>query len=192
MSELQAVAAAARRLRAEGQPFLVATVVGVRGSSYRRPGARLLLAGDRWITGSVSGGCQCPPVAVQGGTEAALRALNRAQIPADSHRQVLTGGLRGDHQPGERSLGLAELALQPVRLREIPVGGESQHDLIGSQLGQHLPRERGLSGDRHQARHNGYGDDGLAGIDDGLDARRRNEPPGRTAIAVHRNGANEW
>jgi len=57
MSELQAVAAAARRLRAEGQPFLVATVVGVRGSSYRRPGARLLLAGDRWIAGSVSGGC---------------------------------------------------------------------------------------------------------------------------------------
>ena len=51
------VGRAARRLRAEGQPFLVATVVGVRGSSYRRPGARLLIAGDRWITGSVSGGC---------------------------------------------------------------------------------------------------------------------------------------
>jgi len=57
LTELQSVAAAARRLRAEGQPFLVATVVAVRGSSYRRPGARLLLAGDRWITGSVSGGC---------------------------------------------------------------------------------------------------------------------------------------
>lgn len=57
MTELQSIAAAARRLRAEGQPFLVATVVGVRGSSYRRPGARLLIAGDRWITGSVSGGC---------------------------------------------------------------------------------------------------------------------------------------
>jgi len=57
VTELQSVAAAARRLRAEGQPFLVATVVGVRGSSYRRPGARLLIAGDRWITGSVRGGC---------------------------------------------------------------------------------------------------------------------------------------
>lgn len=57
MTELQSVAAAARRLRAQGQSFLVATVVGVRGSSYRRPGARLLIAGDRWITGSVSGGC---------------------------------------------------------------------------------------------------------------------------------------
>ena len=57
MTELQSVAAAARGLRAEGQSFLVATVVGVRGSSYRRPGARMLIAGDRWITGSVSGGC---------------------------------------------------------------------------------------------------------------------------------------
>ena len=57
MTELQSVAAAARGLRAEGQSFLVATVVGVRGSSYRRPGARLLISGDRWITGSVSGGC---------------------------------------------------------------------------------------------------------------------------------------
>ena len=57
MTELQSVAAAARRLRAAGQPFLIATVVAVRGSSYRRPGARILIAGDRWITGSVSGGC---------------------------------------------------------------------------------------------------------------------------------------
>ncbi|HEY4184824.1 MAG TPA: XdhC family protein [Polyangia bacterium] len=57
MTELQAVIAAARERRAAGQPFLIATVVTVRGSSYRRPGARLLIAGDRWITGSVSGGC---------------------------------------------------------------------------------------------------------------------------------------
>jgi len=57
VTELQEVAECARRLRAQGQPFLVATVVGVRGSSYRRPGARLLIAGDRWLAGSVSGGC---------------------------------------------------------------------------------------------------------------------------------------
>jgi len=32
-------------------------VVRVSGSSYRRPGARMLIAGDRWIAGCVSGGC---------------------------------------------------------------------------------------------------------------------------------------
>jgi xanthine dehydrogenase accessory factor len=57
MTELQSVMAAARSLRGKNQPLLLATVVAVRGSSYRRPGARLLIAGDRWITGSVSGGC---------------------------------------------------------------------------------------------------------------------------------------
>src|SRR5438270_11313340 len=38
-------------------PFVIATVVRVHGSAYRRPGARMLLTGDRWIAGSVSGGC---------------------------------------------------------------------------------------------------------------------------------------
>lgn len=57
MTELQSVMAAARSLGAQPQPLLLATVVAIQGSSYRRPGARLLLAGDRWITGSVSGGC---------------------------------------------------------------------------------------------------------------------------------------
>lgn len=60
MTELQSVMAAARTLgppSSSQSPLLLATVVAIKGSSYRRPGARLLLAGDRWITGSVSGGC---------------------------------------------------------------------------------------------------------------------------------------
>ena len=44
-------------LRQAGEPFLVATLVSVKGSSYRRPGARLLIAEDRWVAGSISGGC---------------------------------------------------------------------------------------------------------------------------------------
>ena len=48
---------AADSLRQAGEPFLVATLVSVKGSSYRRPGARLLIAEDRWVAGSISGGC---------------------------------------------------------------------------------------------------------------------------------------
>jgi len=48
---------AAARLRREHEPYLVATVVCVHGSAYRRPGARMLLTRFRWIAGSVSGGC---------------------------------------------------------------------------------------------------------------------------------------
>jgi len=40
-----------------GQPVVLATLVQVEGSSYRRPGARLLLLPDGTHTGSISGGC---------------------------------------------------------------------------------------------------------------------------------------
>ncbi len=46
-----------RGLKARGDEFVIATVVDVRGSSYRRPGARMLVSRERWISGSVSGGC---------------------------------------------------------------------------------------------------------------------------------------
>ncbi len=42
---------------AAGQPAALATLVKVEGSSYRRPGARLLLLPDGARTGSISGGC---------------------------------------------------------------------------------------------------------------------------------------
>ena len=53
----RAILDAAYQLRRAGEPFVVATVVAVTGSAYRRPGARMLIAHDRWIAGSVSGGC---------------------------------------------------------------------------------------------------------------------------------------
>lgn len=57
MNELTSLLTAAEELRNRGVPFLLATVVRVRGSAYRAPGARMLLTHDRWIAGSVSGGC---------------------------------------------------------------------------------------------------------------------------------------
>jgi xanthine/CO dehydrogenase XdhC/CoxF family maturation factor len=57
VSELDVVVREADALRRSGTPFLLATVVDVRGSSYRRAGARMLVAEERWIAGCVSGGC---------------------------------------------------------------------------------------------------------------------------------------
>jgi hypothetical protein len=48
---------AARELRARGDEMIVATVVRARDSADRRPGARMLIARDRWIAGSVGAGC---------------------------------------------------------------------------------------------------------------------------------------
>ncbi len=46
-----------RELEAAGLDYVLATVVAVEGSSYRRPGARMLLAQDGRRAGTVSGGC---------------------------------------------------------------------------------------------------------------------------------------
>jgi xanthine/CO dehydrogenase XdhC/CoxF family maturation factor len=54
---IQALLDAATTLRKTKEEFLIATVVDVRGSAYRRPGARMLVTRQRWIAGSVSGGC---------------------------------------------------------------------------------------------------------------------------------------
>ncbi len=57
MSEIDAILEAAARLRADGEPAALATVVAVRGSSYRRPGARLLVPSSSPPIGLISGGC---------------------------------------------------------------------------------------------------------------------------------------
>lgn len=43
--------------RHRGQPFALATLVRAQGSSYRRPGARMLICADGTSAGSLSGGC---------------------------------------------------------------------------------------------------------------------------------------
>ena len=42
---------------ARGQKAVLATVVALEGSSYRRPGVRMLITDDHGMTGAVSGGC---------------------------------------------------------------------------------------------------------------------------------------
>lgn len=57
MNESKAILEAAKRCWARGEVPLLATVVAARGSSYRKPGACMLVSTDGWLAGSVSGGC---------------------------------------------------------------------------------------------------------------------------------------
>ena len=57
MSEIGDVLDAARAARERGELMALATVVSVRGSSYRRPGARLLVPAEGPPVGLISGGC---------------------------------------------------------------------------------------------------------------------------------------
>src|SRR5579864_1384375 len=57
MTDLEHILPLWNELENSGTDYVLATVVAVEGSSYRRPGARMLLAGDGRRAGTVSGGC---------------------------------------------------------------------------------------------------------------------------------------
>ena len=63
MREIREIIAAFERRR--GEPLALATLVRARGSSYRRPGARLLITADGHTVGALSGGCLEEEVAVR-------------------------------------------------------------------------------------------------------------------------------
>src|SRR5690348_8457495 len=57
MKEFRAILDACKKVDFVERRAALATVVKVRGSSYRSPGARMLITDDgRWV-GSISGGC---------------------------------------------------------------------------------------------------------------------------------------
>jgi xanthine/CO dehydrogenase XdhC/CoxF family maturation factor len=57
VSEITDVLEAIESLAAKGERMALATIVAVRGSTYRRPGARLLVPEDGAPIGNISGGC---------------------------------------------------------------------------------------------------------------------------------------
>lgn len=57
MKEIKDIIQAYKAALANKQRMALATVVMVEGSSYRRPGARMLVTEDGRLTGAISGGC---------------------------------------------------------------------------------------------------------------------------------------
>ena len=57
MTDIERILPLWRELEAASVDYVLATVVAVEGSSYRKPGACMLLAPDGRRAGTVSGGC---------------------------------------------------------------------------------------------------------------------------------------
>lgn len=100
--------AQAARLARPDVPLALATLVQVDGSSYRQPGARLLVdAEGRVLAGAVSGGC------LEG--DVAARA---AEVCASGRARRLMYDLRADLETiwgfGARCDGIAHLLLEPL------------------------------------------------------------------------------
>jgi len=101
------------RVRADGPPAVLATVVKVAGSAYRGPGARLLVLGDDTLAGGVSGGCLERDVIARAER---LRATGRAEL--------VSYDLTKDDGPwglGMRCGGSLSLLLEPL------TGGYPEH-----------------------------------------------------------------
>lgn len=79
MKELADLLSSARAASATGEPMAVATIVGVRGSTYRREGARMLVTRSGRLTGNISGGCLEGDVAVVA-EEVMARRLPRVML----------------------------------------------------------------------------------------------------------------
>lgn len=117
MIELDAISREAEDLRKRGVPMLLATVVRVAGSSYRRPGARMLVAEDKWLAGCVSGGCLESDVIRRG--EFRLHESNATLVRYDSTSDDDIGwGF------GAGCNGVVEVLLE----RMVPTAGDATQD----------------------------------------------------------------
>jgi xanthine dehydrogenase accessory factor len=74
MRELRAIVEAFGQTQADRKAAALATVVAVKGSAYRRPGARMLITEDGRTTGTISGGCLERDVVLR-----ARRAIERSE-----------------------------------------------------------------------------------------------------------------
>ena len=109
MKELQAIV---RRLTdpalKEGPPFVLATLVTVEGSSYRRAGARRLFVPGGEIIGSISGGCLEEDVSAHARVVAETGRPVLATYDTTSENDLIWGTGAGCH-------GVVRVLLEPLR-----------------------------------------------------------------------------
>lgn len=108
MKEIKDIINAYDRARAEGQDAVLATVVHTEGSSYRGPGARMLVIEDGQLTGAISGGC------LEGD------ALRKALLVMKEQRTMLVTYDTNDEDDATLGMGLGcngiiQVLIEPVK-----------------------------------------------------------------------------
>jgi xanthine dehydrogenase accessory factor len=108
MKELSAIVAAL--LASDARPSVLATLVSVEGSSYRRPGARLLVVPEGKRIGSISGGCLEEDVAARAVKVQATGAPDAVVYDTTSENDLVWGVGLGCH-------GIVRVLLEKVSAR---------------------------------------------------------------------------
>lgn len=104
----------AEAIAVAGAPLALATLLHVEGSSYRKPGARLLTDGERVLRGSLSGGC------LEG------EILGRSkEVLATGASQLLRYDLRGEGDlvwgTGMGCEGVLDVLIEPLSPPQLPL-----------------------------------------------------------------------
>ncbi|MCJ8165043.1 XdhC family protein [Pontibacter sp. E15-1] len=107
MKEIQDIVSAFDVAQQEGKQTALATVVHVQGSSYRRPGARMLVTEDGQLTGAISGGC------LEGD------ALRKARLVMAQQRAMLVTYDTTDEDDAKLGVGLGcngviQILIEPI------------------------------------------------------------------------------
>ncbi|MEY2488356.1 MAG: xanthine dehydrogenase accessory factor [Verrucomicrobiota bacterium] len=125
-----------------GEPLALATLVRAQGSSYRRPGARMLICSDGTTAGSLSGGCLEEEVARRAFD--VLRAGAPSLMSFDTRLRFGCNGTIEIFVEAARESLLAEVAAQlgerrACRIATVFAGKEKE---LGSRIlsaGEHAP-----------------------------------------------------
>ena len=108
MKEITEIINAFDKAQSEGRQTALVTLVHVEGSSYRRPGARMLVTDTGELTGAISGGC------LEGD------ALNKALHAMHQQKNMLVTYDTTDEDDAVLGLGLGcngviQVLIQPVK-----------------------------------------------------------------------------
>ena len=108
MKEIREIIKAFDLAQKEGKQTALATVVQVEGSSYRSPGARMLITEDGALTGAISGGC------LEGD------ALRKAQLVMFQQQSMLVTYDTTDDDDAKFGVGLGcngiiHILIEPIR-----------------------------------------------------------------------------
>lgn len=109
MKEIRDIVAAYEQAIQAGKKTALATVVHVEGSSYRRPGARMLVTEDGQLTGAISGGC------LEGD------ALRKARLVITQHKSLLVTYDTMDDDDAKLGVGLGcngiiHILIEPIAI----------------------------------------------------------------------------
>ena len=113
MKEIEEIIKSYDKAVIAGKKTALATVVHVDGSSYRRPGARMLITEDGMLTGAISGGC------LEGD------ALRKALLVIMQQKSLLVTYDTSDEEDAVMGLGLGCNGIIQVLIEPVDAGKDN-------------------------------------------------------------------